>query len=174
MGQHGEIFEDFGAFYRRHLDRVLAFCAQRTGEPELAADVAAEVFAAALTARTRYRPDRGTPEQWLLGIAAHKLADAQRRGHVERRAQQRLGIPPIEWTDEDLARVSALGGGEPMAAMLEQLPDEQRTAVRARILEERSYADVALRIGVSEATARKRVSRGLATLRERLAKEEQG
>jgi DNA-directed RNA polymerase specialized sigma24 family protein len=106
MGQDGEIFEDFGAFYRRHLDRVLAFCVQRTGEPELAADVAAEVFAAALTARRRYRPQQGAPESWLLGIAAHKLSDAQRRGHVERRAQRRLGIPPIEWTDEDLARVS--------------------------------------------------------------------
>lgn len=174
MGQYGEIFEDFGAFYRRHLDRVLAFCAQRTGEPELAADITAEVFAAALTARSRYRPDQGTPETWLFGIAAHKLADAQRRGHVERRAQRQLGIPPIEWTDEDLTRVSALGGGQPVAALLEQLPDDQRAAVRARIVEERSYADVASRIGISEATARKRVSRGLATLRARISKEEQG
>jgi RNA polymerase sigma-70 factor (ECF subfamily) len=173
MGQDGEIFEDFGAFYRRHLDRVLAFCAQRTGEPELAADVAAEVFAAALSARGRYRPERGTPETWLLGIAAHKLSDAQRRGHVERRAQRRLGIPPIEWTDEDLARVTALGDGRPVAALLERLPHDQRVAVRARILEERSYEEVASRLGVSEATARKRVSRGLATLRSRISKEDE-
>jgi RNA polymerase sigma factor (sigma-70 family) len=173
MGQDGEIFEDFGAFYRRHLDRVLAFCAQRTGEPELAADVAAEVFAAALTARRRYLPEQGAPESWLLGIAAHKLSDAQRRGHVERRAQRRLGIPPIEWTDEDLARVTALGDGRPVAALLEQLPHDQRSAVRARVLEERSYEEVAVRLGVSEATARKRVSRGLATLRARISKEEE-
>src|ERR1700683_3352598 len=109
MGHDGELFEDFGAFYRRHLDRVLGFCAQRTGEPELAADVDAEVSAAALIPRRRYRPEEGRPETWLLGIAAHKLADAQRRGHVERRAQRRLGIPPIEWTDEGLAGVAALG-----------------------------------------------------------------
>jgi RNA polymerase sigma-70 factor (ECF subfamily) len=173
MGQDGEIFEDFGAFYRRHLDRVLAFCAQRTGEPELAADVAAEVFAAALTARRRYRSEQGAPETWLLGIAAHKLADAQRRGHVERRAQRRLGIPQIEWTDEDLARVTALGDGRPAGTLLEQLPDEQRAAVRARVVEERSYEEVASHLGVSEATARKRVSRGLATLRSRMAKEEE-
>ncbi|HEY5318927.1 MAG TPA: RNA polymerase sigma factor [Solirubrobacteraceae bacterium] len=173
MGHDGEIFEDFGAFYRLHLDRVLAFCAHRTGEPELAADVAAEVFAAALIARRRYRPDRGAPETWLLGIAAHKLADAQRRGHVERRAQARLGIAPIEWTDEDLARVSALGDGRPVAALLQELPGDQRAAVQARIVEERSYEDVASQLGVSEATARKRVSRGLATLRARVSKEEE-
>ena len=173
MGQDGESFEDFGAFYRRHLDRVLAFCAQRTGEPELAADVTAEVFAAALSGRRRYRAEHGAPETWLLGIAAHKLSDAQRRGHVERRAQRRLGIPPIEWTDEDLARVTALGDGRPVAALLEQLPDDQRAAVRARVVEERSYEDVASHLGVSEATARKRVSRGLATLRSRMAKEDE-
>jgi RNA polymerase sigma factor (sigma-70 family) len=173
MGQDDEIHDDFGAFYRRHLDRVLAFCAQRTGEPELAADVTAEVFAAALTARGRYRPDRGTPETWLLGIAAHKVSDAQRRGHVERRAQRRLGIPPIEWTDEDLARVAALGDGRPVATLLEQLPDDQRTAVRARVVEERSYEEVASRLGVSEATARKRVSRGLASLRARISQEDE-
>jgi RNA polymerase sigma-70 factor (ECF subfamily) len=172
MGQDGELFEDFGGFYRRHLDRVLAFCVQRTGEPELAADVAAEVFAAALMARRRYRPERGAPETWLLGIAAHKVADAQRRGHVERRAQRRLGLPPIEWTDEDLARVTALADGQPVASLLEELPGDQRAAVTARVLEERSYPDVASELGVSEATARKRVSRGLASLRAKLSDEE--
>ena len=39
-----------------------------------------------------------------------------------------------------------------------------------RFLEERSYVDLADRLGVSEATARKRVSRGLAELRRRLAR----
>jgi RNA polymerase sigma-70 factor (ECF subfamily) len=172
MVQDREMLEDFGAFYRRNLDRVLAFCAKRTGEPELAADIAAEVFAAALIARRRYRAEQGSPETWLLGIAAHKLTDAQRRGHVERRAQRRLGIPRIEWTDEDLARVSALGDGQPVVALLEQLTGEQRAAVHARVVEERSYEDVAAVLGVSEATARKRVSRGLATLRARISKEE--
>jgi RNA polymerase sigma-70 factor (ECF subfamily) len=173
MSHDGELFEDFGAFYRRNLDRVLAFCIKRTRDHELAADIAAETFAAALVARRRYSPDRGGPETWLLGIAAHKLADAQRRGHVERRAQRRLGIPPIAWSDDDLRRVAALADGEPESGLLEQLPDGQRAAVHARVVEERPYAEVASRLGVSEATARKRVSRGLATLRSRLAKEEQ-
>ena len=63
--------------------------------------------------------------------------------------------------------------GQPVATMLEQLPGDQRAAVRARVLEERSYEDVASHLGVSEATARKRVSRGLATLRSRMAKEDE-
>jgi RNA polymerase sigma-70 factor (ECF subfamily) len=129
------------------------------------------VFAAALIGRHGYRQDRGSPRQWLLGIAANKVADARRRGRVERRAQQRLGIPTIEWTDGDLERVAALTDDERLIVMLGDLPAEQRDAVQARVVEERAYDEIARISGVSEVTVRKRVSRGLATLRERLSKE---
>ncbi len=40
--------EAFAAFYRRHLAEVLAYLRRETGDRELAADLAAEVFAAVL------------------------------------------------------------------------------------------------------------------------------
>lgn len=52
--------------------------------------------------------------------------------------------------------------------MLDGLPPEQRDAVRARVLDERGYPDIALAAETSESVIRKRVSRGLAGLRERL------
>jgi RNA polymerase sigma factor (sigma-70 family) len=160
---------DFGAFYRANLDVVLAFCVRRVGDPELAADLAAEVFAAALVGRNAYRSSLGQPRQWLLGIAAHKIIDAQRRGFVERRAQEQLGIAPIEWSDADLERVASDGR---LTSLLTDLPDEQRCAIQARVLEERSYAEIARTEGTSVVTVRKRVSRGLAALRARLSGEE--
>lgn len=45
----------YAAFYRRHLPRVVAFTLRATGDPELAADLTGEVFAAALVA---CRPSR--------------------------------------------------------------------------------------------------------------------
>ena len=96
---------------------------------------------------------------------------ARRRGSVERRAQQRLGIPAIEWTDGDLERIAALTDDERLIVMLGELPAEQRDAVQARVVEERAYDEIARISAVSEVTVRKRVSRGLATLRERLSKE---
>ena len=52
---------------------------------------------------------------------------------------------------------------------LERLPEDQRAAIRAYVLdEEGGYDDIATRLGVAPATVRKRVSRGLASLRERL------
>jgi RNA polymerase sigma factor (sigma-70 family) len=49
----------FELFYNRYFERVLAFFSRRTRDPELAADLTAETFAAALSARRRYRRQRG-------------------------------------------------------------------------------------------------------------------
>jgi DNA-directed RNA polymerase specialized sigma24 family protein len=48
------------------------------------------------------------------------------------------------------------------------LPADQRVAVEARIVDDRSYADIASEMRCSESVVRKRVSRGLATLREQI------
>jgi DNA-directed RNA polymerase specialized sigma24 family protein len=53
-----------------------------------------------------------------------------------------------------------------------QLPGDQRSAVQARVVDEQAYAEIALSSGVSQAAVRKRVSRGLATLRGCLSREE--
>jgi DNA-directed RNA polymerase specialized sigma24 family protein len=46
--------EAFGAFYRRHLRAVLAYLLHRTRRPEIAADLTAETFAAALEGAPRF------------------------------------------------------------------------------------------------------------------------
>jgi RNA polymerase sigma-70 factor (ECF subfamily) len=165
-----ELHEDFEAFYRANLDVVLAFCFARTGDAELAADLAAESFAAALAARDRYSPRLGSARQWLLGIAAHKTIDALRRGHVERRAQQQLGVSQITWSEDDLDYVTHVDP-RPLERVLAELPDDQRQAIQAHVLDELGYGEIARVTGVSEQAMRKRVSRGLAALRRQLTKE---
>ena len=49
----------FGVFYRRHERAIFAYFMRRTGDPEIAADLAAETFAAALTSAGRFRPGCG-------------------------------------------------------------------------------------------------------------------
>ena len=51
---------------------------------------------------------------------------------------------------------------------LEALPDAYRDAVIARVVDEASYADIAASAGGDEQVVRKRVSRGLASLRKLL------
>ena len=158
----------FGVFYRRHAEDVLAFFARRTRDPELAADLTAETFAAALAGRRRHKGELGTGSAWLYGIALHKLARAQRTAGVEQRARRRLGMERLSLTDADLERIEQLSASPRANALLDRLAPEQREAVRARVIDELPYEEIARAQQTSEAVVRKRVSRGLATIRARM------
>jgi len=156
----------FAVFYERHLALVLAFLARRVGSEDVAADLAGETFAAALLGCKRYRAAEAPASAWLLGIARNKLRESARRGRVETEARQRLGVPPLIFDDEDLVRVQELASiGEEALELLEQLPAAQREAVRARVVDEVAYEQLALELGHSEQLVRQRVSRGLRRLR---------
>jgi DNA-directed RNA polymerase specialized sigma24 family protein len=73
----------------------------------------------------------------------------------------------IELTDADIARIEALAGIE-AGELIEVLVPDQRLAVQAHVVDERPYGEIAHDLNVSEAVVRKRVSRGLAALRERI------
>jgi RNA polymerase sigma-70 factor, ECF subfamily len=161
----------FSAFYRRHLRRVVALLATRTRDRELAADLTAEVFAAVMLAAGGYEPRHDSAAGWLTGIAHNVLGHSSRRGQVDARARRRLGAAALEFDDSDLGRVDAVVDGEHAAvlALLDDLPDGERDALVARIIDERPYAEIAAGLGCSELVVRKRVSRGLSRLRTGLA-----
>ena len=159
----------FEEFYLRHVATLLGYFARRTGDPEMAADLTSETFAAALAGRRRFRAESGAAVAWLFGIATRKLADAQRRGYAERRMCKRLGMERIELSDADIAHIEELGAGAE-GALLEALPDAQRDAIRMHVIEERGYGEIAEELQTSEAVVRKRVSRGLAGARRRIGR----
>ncbi len=70
-----------------------------------------------------------------------------------------------------MAEFSRLADEVTVVELLEDLPAEQRSAVRARLLDDRAYGEIAVAEGVSEAAIRQRVSRGLSSLRERIGGE---
>jgi RNA polymerase sigma factor (sigma-70 family) len=164
----GEQPEAFAALYRRYEAPMLGFLARRLPSAELAADLLAEVFAAALAAiRDGVAPaDAWAP--WLFGIARHKLADSYRRGQVEDAARRRMAMAPVALTDDDIDRINALRGQPEVLSWVDELPAEQRDAILARVVDERDYADIARQLACSEQVVRKRVSRGLAGLRARM------
>jgi RNA polymerase sigma-70 factor (ECF subfamily) len=157
----------FCVFYRRHLPLVVGWGVRRTGDPELAADMTAEVFAAVLVSAARYQPTHESAAGWLLGIGRNVLGHSVRRGQVDARARARVGASRLTVEDEDLALVLELADAQTGAAddLLAELPVAERTAVHARVIEERDYCEIARSLGCSEMVVRKRVSRGLARLR---------
>ena len=160
----------FAAFFTRTADPVLRYFATRVREPEAAADLMAETFAAALLGVKRFRPAaRGAALAWLFTIAHSKLADSARRGAVQRKARERIALEPVVLDDPDLERVCELADLErrrpTLPALLADLPQEQREALLARVVDDDSYSEIASRMGSSEVVARKRVSRAIGHLR---------
>ncbi len=160
--------EAFGQLYRRHADGLLRYFARRTLDPEAAAELTAETFAEAFASRGRFR-DRGAGGAgWLYGIARHELGRFFRDGAVGSRARRKLGMPERAVSSEDYERIEELIDFEPLrralGEALEALSDDQREAMRLRVIDGRPYPEVAELLACTEATARARVSRGLRRL----------
>jgi RNA polymerase sigma factor (sigma-70 family) len=158
--------EAFGELYARHESAILGFMLRRTSEPELAADLTAEVFAAALVSVRRYRPGGAPAAAWLYGIARNVLLRSIKRRRVEDRARRRLAMDPLPLTDELLDRIERLGDDERVERLLSLLTPDQAHAVRARVIGEQPYPQIATALRCSESVIRQRVSRGLAVLRD--------
>jgi RNA polymerase sigma factor (sigma-70 family) len=164
---------EFAAFYSAHSRRMLAFFARRTFDVEVARDLTAETFAVAFEHRRRYRGSSdGEAAAWLFAIARHQLSRYARTGKVCRKAVERLGIRIPEVSEDDHERIVELAGlaelRDRVAVAFSDLSGDQRDALRLRVIDELAYAEVAARLGVSEPTARARVSRGLRSLADAL------
>jgi RNA polymerase sigma factor (sigma-70 family) len=152
----------FAIFYRRHVRGVLTFFRRHVADAEVAFDLTAETFAAALEAAPRYRPRPEPARGWLYGIAWSKLHEAQRRGRVQDAVRRSLQMQPIALSDEAIERIEALTGAcSPASQLLDWLPESQREAVRQRVLRDRGYDEIAVAMECSESVVRQRVSRGL-------------
>ena len=159
----------YAAFYDAYSDRVLAFLARRVFDPEVAVDLMSETFAKVLAQRMQFRGKTAAEEQgWLFAIARTELSHYWRSGRVERAALERFAVTVPELGPDEFERVEALAGldslDEPLLAAVFALPLDQRRAVELRIVEDLSYAEMAVVLEVSEQVVRARVSRALRAL----------
>lgn len=159
--------DSFELVYRRHHAVVLAFLARRVPQPELAADLMAETFATLLAqVRDPQQALPPVPIAWLLVTARNLLIDSQRRGTVDDRARRRLAMRPVVLDDRDLERLEEISAETDLVRELaSQLEPDQFEALRARVLDEREYREIAAEMHCSESVVRKRVSRALGVLR---------
>jgi RNA polymerase sigma factor (sigma-70 family) len=164
--------EDPAAFadvYLEYHDNVLRYFARRTFDPETAFDLMAETFAELFAHIGDFRGE--TEEQglaWMWTVARHQLYRWRERGVVERRSLERIGMPIASLGPAEYERIEDLADLQRLAPLLERALDglgaDQREALRARILEQREYDEIATELGVSAQVVRARVSRGLRQL----------
>jgi RNA polymerase sigma factor (sigma-70 family) len=156
----------FLVFYRRHMHDILVFLLSRTGNDGVAEELACETFASAYMSVKSYDPKRGDGRAWLFGIAKITLLRSYRQHAIEQSARHKLGMsignPSHEAWERAERRLDSSYPG--LQEALGKLTDHERTAVEARVVHERDYAEIALAENTSEAAVRKRVSRGLQKL----------
>ena len=154
----------FAILYDRHVRAMFGWATARAGDH--AADLTAEVFARAWLSRRSFRDEAGgSAFPWLCGIAHNVLRDSLRRRRVEERARARLGLPREMAPDPGYEAVERrLSLPESALRALEQLPDRERHLLDLRVVQERSYADIAHRLRCTPQAARLRFSRAVRRL----------
>jgi RNA polymerase sigma-70 factor (ECF subfamily) len=151
---------------RHHGRSVGRLCMALLGSASEADDALQDTLLAAHASFSTFRGE-GSLRAWLFSIARRRCARLlERRStqpHVERRAANDDADGPHELAD---GLVDARRRAEAARALLARLRPTEREALLLRYEAGLSYREVGEACGVDEATARKRVSRALARLRE--------
>ena len=146
-----------------HGSAVGRLCMALVGSQADAQELAQETFIAAHGALVSYRAD-GTVRAFLFGIARRLCA---RHLEVRVRRESKLHLVRADAAPSDSLEVVAMQQRAQLArSALQKLRPTEREAVVLRFASDLSFREVAVACGVDEATARKRVSRALAHLRE--------
>jgi RNA polymerase sigma-70 factor (ECF subfamily) len=164
IGRDPDLFE---AFYREHVETVQRFVARRVSDPHVAADLTADVFLACIDAAHGYRPERGRPIAWLLGIGRNMMAAEVRRQArhldvVRRVSGRRLLDADAVAAVED--RIDSERRTRRLYAALASLPRRDRVLMELVAVDGLSVADAARALGVKPSTARVRLHRCRARL----------
>jgi len=168
IGVDADIFE---VFYREHVEAVQRFVVRRVGDRERAADLTTEIFLAAVDSAHSYRPRRGTPRTWLLGIARALVANDGRQRDRQRAGEERLRGSAL--LDEDDAarldeRIDAAARSRQLYRAMDRLPRRERTILELVAIDELSLKEAAAAAGMHAATARVRLHRARRKLRTEL------
>jgi RNA polymerase sigma-70 factor, ECF subfamily len=130
------------AMYDDALPSVYGYFVRRCADRATAEDLTSETFLAAMDAARRESPPPMTLP-WLIGVARHKLAD-----HYRRR-QNRMNVPmaelpePVETLDNWDAELDRMVA----ESVLARLPEQHRTVLSLRYLDDCSVGECAELIG---------------------------
>jgi RNA polymerase sigma-70 factor (ECF subfamily) len=144
---------DFSALYRKYGPEVFRFALYLSGEHAEAEDIAAETFARASASPEAIRA--ATVKGYLFTIARHLFLQGLRKKsrHVELSTDVPDPQPGQRAQSEQKAELRAV------LARLQTLPEIDRAALLMRSLDEMSYEEIALALGISLSAAKVKVHR---------------
>ena len=165
---------DFETWVASRSQALLRFAYVMTGDPELAEDALQDALTSACAKWSRIRSVDDV-DAYVRRMIVNAHVSWWRRF---RRRESPVPDPTLRGGGDGGDSVSADGVGaradaETLWALCATLPRGQRAAVVLRFYEDLSYAEIGRILGCAEVTARSRVHRALATLKDRLGAEEE-
>lgn len=155
------------AAYDEHIGVVFGVARRVTRDEQLARDVCQEVFSYLWELPHRVDPTKGSLRAYLVVVAHRRAVDEVRRS--ERRARAEAAVVVPEQADgpelEVVDGAAVAWRNERLTALVDALPEEQRTALKLAYFGGLTYRQVAEALGVAEGTAKSRLRLGLARLR---------
>jgi RNA polymerase sigma-70 factor (ECF subfamily) len=160
----------FARLYDEHLDTVYRYVFYKVGEPLLAEELTAEVFAKAWEGIERFQWRNLPFQHWLLRIARNVVVDHWRS---RRRATTSIDGLADASSEEALPDERVVHDVEMQAlqAALMRLPDDQRDVLILRFIEGYSHADAAAVLQKSVVAVRQIQVRALRAIKKQLADE---
>lgn len=155
----------FAELMRRYARLVYTTCLRETEQPTLAEDAAQAVFLL-LSQKALALQRRRNLAGWLF-LASQRVSKNVRRSEMRRQAVELRAMETLPPPREDTLWEQV---GPGLRNALDRLKPAEREAILLRFPGERSLAEVGAAQGISENTARMRVSRALEKVRGHLAK----
>lgn len=160
------------AFYEAHLEAVQRFIARRVSDPHLAADLTADVFLAAIQSAHKYKPERGDPGAWLIGVARNVVNAEFRRAAknkaITRKVSGRELLDPGSLADIE-ARIDAERTAREIYDAVRRLPARDRALVELIAVDGMSVADAGRVLGITAGAARVRWHRSRTAIKAQIA-----
>ncbi|MEQ1832196.1 MAG: RNA polymerase sigma factor [Candidatus Eisenbacteria bacterium] len=165
--------EALGWFYDQYLDLVFGLAWRLLGDRTRAEDVASEVFLKVHRAADRLDPTRD-PAPWLTTITTNVCRDLWRSGAY------RMSARAADIDDPAAAATLSSGRNDPEADTLShererlvqsallELPEPLRTVIVLHDYQGLDHREVAVTLHIAHDAARKRYSRALAALEQKL------
>ncbi len=162
-----------GELYDRYEGKIYAYIYRRTGEPDLARDLTAQVFIKMLEAIRKEKAWTSSFSGWLYRIAHNVVIDYYRR----RKRHNQVSIedtPTLTATQHNPVQTAEQNmDAEKLRAAIQRLTDEQAQVVSLRFLEGYSIAEVAVVMDKTEGSIKALQYRAVSSLRQLLQYEMQ-
>lgn len=153
--------------FRAHGSTIYRYLLRRTRNSDRAEELTQEVFADAAIALERFHPGSTPVLALLYTLAQRRFVDAVRRDAV--RPQALVPFDEIAELVPEYEHDNLLGPA--LRAALAQLPNDLLAVATMKLVQGRSFAEIARTLDITEVACRKRFQRALEALRTALEDE---